>query len=392
MIAVLADDFTGAAEIAAIGRRYGLAAEVHTTFQPEARVGLVVVDTLTRSFPRGEAAKRVAMEAARIGAARIAYKKVDSVLRGHVLAELSRLLDVSGMPRAVLVPANPSFGQLIHEQRYSIDGVPLDRTRFAYDPEHPAVTSDVLELLGPPDGVPIAYRDARAELPERGIVLTAGAEHADLLALARRLDGGTLPAGGAEFFDALLQARLGRGQAPPGGDAAPAAGRRLFVLGSVTPNSRMLIEHARSRGVPVLAMPPELYDPAAPVEPDDGAPLFAWADAVVDALGAHPSVVIAVAASEPVKGPGLRVELLPARLAEVTAAVLDRWTDGLHLYVAGGTTASVVVRRLGWYALRVTGELAHGVVSLAAGGADGPIIIVKPGGYRWPETVLRSLD
>jgi len=133
-------------------------------------------------------------------------------------------------------------------------------------------------------------------------------------------------------------------------------------------------------------------DPAAPATQGDGTPLLAWADAVIDALAAHPSVVIAVAASEPVMGPGLRVDLLPARLAEVTAAVLDRWADGLHLYVAGGTTASVVVRRLGWYALRVTGELAHGVVSLAAGGADGPIIIVKPGGYRWPETVLRSLD
>ena len=152
MLAVLADDFSGAAEIAAIGRRYGLTAEVHTTFQRESAADLVVIDTHTRSGTRAAAGRRVREELTRLRSAGvdcIYYKKVDSVLRGHVAAELAHLLELWDLDRALLVPFNPSFGQGIRDGHYSIRGKPLNETRFAHDPEYPALTADVLELLGP---------------------------------------------------------------------------------------------------------------------------------------------------------------------------------------------------------------------------------------------------
>ena len=51
MIIILADDFTGAAEIAGIALRYHLAAELHTTIQPEFDMDVLVIDTDTRSCP-----------------------------------------------------------------------------------------------------------------------------------------------------------------------------------------------------------------------------------------------------------------------------------------------------------------------------------------------------
>ena len=388
MIAVVADDFTGAAEVGAIGRRYGLAAEVHTTFRTPTDADLVVIDTHTRSSTRDEATRRVGDEVRRLreGGFDWIYKKVDSVLRGHVVAELTRMLELEGLDRALLVPANPSLGQVIRRGQYSIDGRPLDETRFAHDPEHPAATSDVLALLGDPDGMPIAYSEDSRGLPDRGIVVGGGERLDDLVALARCLDERTLASGAAEFFDAALRLRLGRDHEPPpatDGGRAP-SGKTLFVLGSTTEPSRTMIARAHDRGVPIVGMPMGLYRSSA--EPDGI--LTAWADMTVDRLEAHDRVIVAVDVAGRANSRRMPVDLLPRHLAELTERVLGLWPDDLHLFVGGGTTASTIVRRLGWRALRVSRELGNGVVTLAV--LDGPVrsITVKPGSYPWPERVL----
>ena len=49
MIAVIADDFTGAAESAAVSLRFGLNAELQTALNPDSKADLIVIDTDTRS-------------------------------------------------------------------------------------------------------------------------------------------------------------------------------------------------------------------------------------------------------------------------------------------------------------------------------------------------------
>lgn len=395
MLAVLADDFTGAAEVAAIGRRYGLVAEVHTTFQSQSKADLVVVDTHTRSSTRADAGRRVAEELARLRAAGvdcIYYKKVDSVLRGHVIEELSRLLDVWGLDRALLVPFNPSFGQRIRDGRYSIGGKPLNETRFANDPEYPAVTADVLELLGPQNGVEVSYSEGADGIAATGIIVTGGVGRADLLALADRLDGHTLAAGAAEFFDAILQRRFGIHQHHPAQHAAPTAGKALLILGSRALTSRETVISARGSGIPVLAMPRALYGDC------DGAVMEEWSDAVVRALQAVDVVVIAVgnavgnADGDADVPDTMPIDLLPARLAELAATTLARWPGGLHLLVSGGTTASAIVCRLGWSLLRVVAESAPGVVTFAVSASPSRSLTVKPGSYTWPDALVRALE
>jgi D-threonate/D-erythronate kinase len=391
MLAVLADDFTGAAEVAAIGHRYGLVAEVHTTFQPGSTGDLVVVDTHTRSSTRAAAGRRVAEEVARLrdaGLECIYYKKVDSVLRGHVVEELSRLLDVWGLSRALLVPFNPSLGQRISDGRYSIKGTPLHQTGFALDPEYPALTADVLELLGPRDGVEVSYSENAEHLAESGIVVTGGVGRDDLLALADRLDGRTLAAGAAEFFDAILQRRFGVHGRRAVGARAGAADKTLLILGSRAATSRETVTAARGKGLPVLPMPRELYDGLDPEVMDR------WTASVVHALVGSDVVVIAVGEADGVTAvPAmLAVDLLPTRLAELSAATLARWSGGLRFVVSGGTTASAIVRRLGWDLLRVTSELAPGVVALDVPGFADLSITVKPGSYGWPDTLARALS
>ena len=59
MVIVLADDFSGAAEIGGIGHRYGLRTEVQLSLDLSTAADLVVLDTNTRSLGEGEAAKKI---------------------------------------------------------------------------------------------------------------------------------------------------------------------------------------------------------------------------------------------------------------------------------------------------------------------------------------------
>jgi D-threonate/D-erythronate kinase len=61
-----------------------------------------------------------------------------------------------------------------------------------------------------------------------------------------------------------------------------------------------------------------------------------------------------------------------------------------YLYVEGGSTASTLIRRLGWTRLRVDRELAPGVVSLEVQGEHRRLLTVKPGSYRWPDAVWQE--
>src|SRR3954468_12100362 len=150
MIGVISDDLTGAAELGAVGLRYGLSAEIVTGGEPGGKAELMCLDTSSRSCPPEEAARRAA-EAARslkgAGASWI-YKKVDSVLRGHVAAEVDAVMKELGLKVALMVPANPLLGRVIRDGRYYVRGKPIQETEFAQDPEYPRKSAGVLELLG----------------------------------------------------------------------------------------------------------------------------------------------------------------------------------------------------------------------------------------------------
>src|SRR6266404_3779960 len=99
MIGVIADDLTGAAEIGAVSLRYGLRAEILVGGEPSGQAEVVCLDTDSRSCVAAEAGQRAA-SAAKLLSARGAswiFKKVDSVLRGQVTAELEAAMKELGL-------------------------------------------------------------------------------------------------------------------------------------------------------------------------------------------------------------------------------------------------------------------------------------------------------
>jgi uncharacterized protein YgbK (DUF1537 family) len=384
VIVVIADDFTGAAEIGGVALRYGLSAEVQAEFNARVGADLIAVDADTRSCTAEEAARRAAHMAGlcRKGAVEQVFKKVDSVLRGQVTAELTALLSVWDKQRALLVPANPGLGRVISGGHYFINGHPLHETDFSRDPEYPAVTSDVLAILGPAGSWPVRVLRPGEALPDRGLVIGEATSDADLATWATRLDDDTLPAGAAEFFAAFLRVAGFQVKQRTPAETEPTEGANaLFVCGSTSAYSRSFCQRCEALGIPVLRMPSGLFG----VNPQSPRLIREWADATVKALETHPRVMVAI--DQPLcPDPGLP-QILSDHLGELVKQVIGRQRVD-HLFAEGGATTVALVRQFGWKRLRVRRELAPGVVCMRVKGMARPLLTMKPGSYAWPDEAL----
>jgi hypothetical protein len=343
VIAVLADDFSGAAELAGVAAARGYTAEVQTGFEPGTTAEVIAIDTDTRRTTESEAARIVGAVTRRIVAAGPSwiYKKTDSVLRGHVRSEIEAVLGAAGLADCVFIPANPSKDRVIRAGRYFIRGVPLDETVFARDPDFPRHSGLVPELLGlsgrirTPDA--LGPDDLRIDLPAT-----------------------TLAAGGADFFAAqLAQKERGSGFRPSHPVAIgpePRSHRSLLLSGSLAAWDLDRATQMRKRGFLVKT----IADDVSPTVWDTTSKLML---AIGDAPSADPSTLTEI----------LIEKALP----------LFSGRDDLCVGLEGGSTALACIRRLNWSRFEVIPENLAGVGSLRPPG--GPLLRVKPGSYPWPE-------
>lgn len=372
----MADDLTGACEVAAVVHRRGLAAEVCLDAgQPAGDTDVLVVDTDTRLLNGEKAARRVAecLSALRQldGSGPLLFKKIDSVLRGPVAAELGAAAECLGFARALVVPANPVLGRSIEGGRYRINGIPLHKTDFARDPHHPARTDEVAALLGDGGLRPVVSLRRGEALPVRGIAAGDAASAEDLAAWASCLDDSTLAAGSAAFFTAVLQRN--RDFVDPveshGAPRAPGA-PTLLVSGTTAASAQHLLAAAFGPGHP--------HDRLAKGD------IAQWAESLRAKLAAD-GVAAAFPARVDSPDPA-DATAVAAALAEVAYHV-SSGHDNIHLIVEGGATAVTVARRLGWTRLCVICEWSPGVVSLSPREAPHATFTLKPGSYPWPPAV-----
>lgn len=386
MIGVIADDLTGAAELAGVGLRHGLTAEIVMSGRPGNAADLVCMDSDSRSCSPDEASRRAAAAAELLQTAGMQwiYKKVDSVLRGPVLAELEGIMKQLQLPRGLLVPANPSFGRTVKNGRYYIAGKPINKTEFAHDPEYPRQFSAVLKLLGAPRSGAVRICTAKDPLPRCGLAVGEAASKADIERWAERRLPKTLRAGAAELFGALLVSsgfhKTTGPIAMPRADGT--AGRELFVCGTSTKAAREFIKRARAQKTPVFSLPRELvwgaeFQPiVADVISSKVSTAFKTSNRVILHIGLPAVHGMDVA------------KRLTVNLSQLAEYVIRR-TDIVHVYAEGGATAAALARRMGWARLSVLRELSPGVIVLAVPGERNMTLTIKPGSYVWPVEVTQ---
>src|SRR5215210_7261990 len=139
LIAVIADDLTGAADagVQLVRAGYRTAVVFHGEEAPTADIDAISFDTDSRTTPAGLAAKRVAEVARVVRSARVVYKKLDSTLRGNVAVELAAAFGAAGRKRTIVAPAFPDAGRITVRGIQLVHGVPVDETEVRDDPQTP---------------------------------------------------------------------------------------------------------------------------------------------------------------------------------------------------------------------------------------------------------------
>lgn len=376
MIAVIADDLTGAAELGGIGLTYGLDVELAMSVNPQSTAELLVIATDARSVPEAKAIEIMTEVSAALQTMkpRLIYKKIDSVLRGHVIAETMAQLDILDLAKALVVPANPALGRILIDGHYYVQGELIHQTHFSKDPEFPITESNVLKRLAVND-VPISVQPSTATSLQPGIVVGEVGTQGDLKAWASRVDEQTLPVGGAGFFTAILEAdHAPKRTAVQTTTLGPC---RLYVCGSAFGHSVDLVKKAAKTGNFVCYMPDTLMHS----EGKESTELENWVASIVACFQRHEQVILAIEPGSAVDTRRLAVYLRSV-MAKAVKQVLDQVSVD-ELIIEGGSTASAVLREVGVTRLAVTQELAAGVVRSAAIEKNDLHVTVKPGSYRW---------
>jgi len=309
--------------------------------------GTVVIATDTRSMTEAEAVaetRRIASQFLNFPFSHsLNFKKTDSALRGHVVAELTTLMEAMGYKRAVYLPANPSKGRIIKNGVYYIGNKPIHETAFSYDPEFPATTSVLRERFPDAEAHHILMPDAESLEDIRRVV-------------AAYNDGHTLFAGAAD----LLEALVGDDCQPSRHDALP-SNRSVLILCGSTQSKPLDLK------IPVAPMPLEIYDGA-----DD---LSLWnTDAYTDC---HSMILTIPHRHRTGHAAAVHLRTVMARMA--AKLVSQHRPD--ELIIEGGATAWATLKALGWTDFTITQEIAPGVVRMQA--KNCAYVTLKPGSYPW---------
>lgn len=354
---VIADDITGAAEIAGIAFSKGhqvrlvCGGSVCCDNVAAQTTQTTVIATDTRSISEAEAIA----ETRRITSAfslqpSAFFKKTDSALRGHVVAELEALMQATGYKRAVYMPANPSKGRIIKDGIYFINGKPIHETDFSFDPEFPAKTSVLRERFPDAEAKGIIMPDAGSEEDIRQVIATYG-------------DGKTIFAGAADLFSALLNATHGD---------RPSDSSLRFSNHGVSPHdSLILCGSTQSKpldlGIPIAPMPRDIYDGN-----DD---ISLWDTS--EYAKAHSLILTMPFTHRTGKEVAVHLRTMMAQKAK---ELIAQHTPS-QLIIEGGATAWASLQALGWTQFRIERQIAPGVVQMSA--TNGTLVTLKPGSYPW---------
>ena len=333
---LLADDLTGALDSAA--RFAGRFGPLPVGWTDDSGADVLALDSATRDLPQADAVARVAALAPALAGCDLAFKKIDSLLRGHVAAELAACLDAGHFNAVAIAPAFPAQGRIMRHGRQLAHG-------------HDVGVDLAAELAAL--GVAVTLRRVGDTLPP-GVSLWDAESDADLAAIARLERGRVLWCGTGGLAGALggTVPRL----------AAPLPAPVLALSGSAHPVAATQLGHCTLR----LSL----------TGPDD---------ASVPGHGTAIDVALPTGLSHAEAAP---------RIAAAFAALLARIARPGALIVAGGETLHAICAALSADYLRVEGEVAPGIpLSRVAGGRwDGLTVVSKSGAFGDAHLLARLLN
>jgi uncharacterized protein YgbK (DUF1537 family) len=374
---VVADDLTGAADTVTRFAEAGHRTRIHFDRVRECvpASGVLAVDTDSRPGGPGEAARRVAGAVLAAPPARHYLKKIDSTLRGNVLAELVAMRDAAGRRLIVCAPAFPAAGRITRDGVQWAAGRPAGDLRDLLAPLRPARIG-LAELRGND----VAGQLARLTAVAQAVVVDAE-DDGDLHRLVQAglpLTDRLLWAGTGGLGAALAAAlpAAGGDSAPP----APVTGPVLVVVGSSTAAAAAQAAAVGATGARTVTFPAGALLAGHP-------PLLgARGLEVARALDRGQDVLVTIGTDTAV--PAGQGRTLLGALAQ---ALADAGPNPHAVVVTGGETARVLMQALGVTGLRPVGQLEPGLVRAAAIGALACPVVTKAGAFGDAGSLVRAL-
>jgi D-threonate/D-erythronate kinase len=341
---LLADDLTGALDSAA--EFVPLVGPVPTFWYgglPDALPASAALDAGTREMVAAASAERVARLAPAMKGADIAFKKIDSLLRGAIAAEIAACLRVGDFEASIVAPAFPAQGRITRDGRQLVrrdDGWTDAGVDLAADLR--ALGLDAV-LRRPGDAMPAGLSIWEAE---------NDADLACIVAAGRRSGGRVLWCGTAGLAAALV----GRASAP-----APVLHRP--VLGLFGSDHEVMLRQLGACGEHWLRLPGSGADSA---------------DQVIGRLRNRGVALVSIAIPA-----GMSRKSAARRIGTQIARLVQLVPRPATLVVSGGETLGALCRALGATSLEVVGRMLPGIpVSLLHGGGwDGVTVISKSGAF-----------
>jgi uncharacterized protein YgbK (DUF1537 family) len=413
LLGVVADDLTGATDVALMLQRAGMSVvqligvPASASALPEADA--VVVSLKSRTTPVAEAVAQSLASARALrerGARQILFKycsTFDSTDAGNIGPVAEALMDELAAQSAIFCPAFPANARTIYQGHLFVGGRLLSESSMRDHPLTPMRDPDLVRVLGRQTRrgvglVPLPVIEAgpdaiRAEIARqsaegRPFVVTDALVDKHLLSLGKALAGAPLVTGGSGIAMGLpanfgIVPREGRLPSLP----AVASGRSLVLSGSCSEATRRQVAHAIAAGVPAFRLDPVRLASGT----QDAAAVATWLErqpaertALVYAT-AEPDAVRQAQAALGTTRAGTVVEQAMAEIA--VAAVAQGAT---RIIVAGGETSGAVVQALGVRALAIGPEIDPGAPWTRV--VDGPAIALalKSGNFGKDDFFTRA--
>ena len=410
-LGVIADDFTGACDVAVQFKKQGLETVVLTDIEFlgsfKGVFDVVVVDTETRNLTSEDAYRKVrrAVRLLRQNNVKLVYKKIDSTLRGNIGAEINAVMDELDVKAIIVAPAFPDQKRTVINGHLLVNGEPLEKTEYAYDPLSPVSGSRVSMLIEKQakkkvgeillsqirKDVDLIVKEIRSQIEAGKEVIVADAEiQSDLERIAEASLALNVLLCGSAGLASALSSRLA------------VQSRVLVVSGSVNKVTLNQIEMA------VKKLDVKLIEPVLSGILQDKERIDEVSDDLVDeaekALAEGKDVIIRLAGSRSliseIQGAGKRLGMNKLQVADLLLSILSRATRkilGGHcfkgLILIGGDTSIRIMDALGAKAIRSEGEFLPGIPSgrIIGGICDGMQVVTKAGGFGDRYTLVKII-
>ncbi|MEV5889622.1 3-oxo-tetronate kinase [Nonomuraea fuscirosea] len=437
MIGAIADDFTGATDVAVALRRHGLRTVLHFGLPPDdvapskhgadpsesdtdthghdaepPAYDAVVIALKTRTIPKADAVARslAALDwlHTHVNPDQVYFKycsTFDSTPDGNIGPVLDALADAMEVPVVAMTPSSPEHGRTQYNGYLFVGDMLLGESPMRHHPLTPMTDSYLPRVLETQS----AYRAGVVTLPQvRGQAIEArlselradgvryalvdALDDADLTTAGRALTGAPLVAGAAGLAAGLAKG-LAEGRARAGartdhGDApVPVSGEAVAVLaGSCSARTLQQIAAMIEADRPTYRL-----DALADQDPGslaDGA--LAWYDALSKEAGAP----LIYSSLEPAALRHVQQELGTDRSAAILEEAIGRVAQGLvergvtRVVSAGGETSGAVVSALGVPGGEIGVEAARGVPWIFT--PSGLTLLLKSGNFGEPDLLLEA--